>query len=106
MSNLSQFKILAPSLYDTVGIGEVIAVLTRTNPSTTYYNGDYLLVGNIYLISSYPLLYARLGDITAPGISYNPLTHFYIPVISKNYPSVTGSSTSTQPQITFYMRAR
>lgn len=107
MSNLSDFQLLSPSTFDTVEIGEVISVLTKSPPPSTYFNGDYILVGNVYSQSSYPLLYAKLGLITASGVSYNTSTQFYVPVISKSYPSVSlPQSTLSQPQLTIYMRAR
>jgi hypothetical protein len=108
MSILSQFNFRAPGNYDTYDIGDIISIVTGPNPSTTYLNGDFVLVDRVYLQNDYPLLFAKLGLINALNTTYNPSTHFYVPNVSRgNSQGIQSNQVYlTQAKITNYMRAR
>lgn len=107
MSTLSQFRTKAPGSFDSIDIGDTITIVTGVTPNTTYANGDFVLVDRVYLKSSYPLLSAKLGTITAANTTYNTTTHFYVPNVFKNSPAINGNlNYLSQAKLTTYMRAR
>jgi hypothetical protein len=107
MSTLSQFRTKAPGSFDDKNIGDTITIVTGVNPNTTYSNGDFVLVDRVYSQASYPLLFQRLGLITAANTTYNTATQFYVPNVFQTYPTIVGNlNYLSQAKLTTYMRAR
>jgi hypothetical protein len=106
MSNLNNFILFESSDLDLLTIGETINVLTKSPPDETYFDDKFVLVGRVYLQSEYSELFSKIGLIDPS--SYDILTEFYVPIITKNFPTITTTQISylSQSQITTYMRAK
>jgi len=107
MANLSSFQRKIRGQYDLLEIGDLITVLTSDPAPSTYFNGNFVKTNAVYNQNDYPLLFNKLGFITATGVSYDNCTQFFVPNISKSYPTVGGLVANlSRATFTTYMRAK
>jgi hypothetical protein len=107
MANLSSFQRKIEGQYDLLEIGDLITVLTSDPAPSTYFEGKFVQTNSVYGQNEYPDLFNKLGFITASGVTYDTCTQFFVPNISKSYPTVEGLvSNLSGAKFTTYMRAK